>query len=68
MSFIKQLEKKVIGKINAIENANTKEDGIKIIKEANLNEKINRLGEYDEALGLELLTRYHEAVTSNSKK
>lgn len=68
MGFIKQLEKKIIGKINKLKNAETKAEGISVIKEAEINKSIERLRQSDEASAEELNARYLEAVKENAQK
>jgi hypothetical protein len=63
-----QIEKIIRGKLVALESARTKKEGIEIIKEAKLTEKLDTLMKYDVAAAEELKERYMEAVKANSQK
>jgi hypothetical protein len=63
-----KIEKIIRGKLTALENTRTKAEGIEIIKEAKLNEKLNALMKVDIAAAEELQERYMNAVKANSQK
>jgi L-asparaginase II len=59
--FGRQLEKKIIGKLKAIEN------GTETVKDAGVNKLITRLKSIDEASAEELQKKYIATVKSLSK-
>jgi hypothetical protein len=63
-----QIEKTIVGKLIALENAKTKSEGIDIIKSAKINVKIKALSSIDEVSANELKERYFKAVKTNSNK
>ena len=61
-AFGRQLEKKIIGKLKAIES------GKETVKDAGVNKLITRLKEVDEAAAEELQKKYIATVIELSKK
>ena len=62
MSFARQLERKITGKINKISKGELE------VKDSGVGKMINRLGEMDEAAADELTTKYVAAVKKINEK
>jgi len=68
MCFANQVEKKIIGRINSIKNAKTKEEGSKLIAEYKVNSMLERLKPLNEVAFEELSTKYLNVVKNNTYK